>query len=125
MSTKKPQSFLNQVWAKIELLGFCLGEKANEHKKNSCDFCHKISFWRFITIEIFAFTDGSKNEQTLNIHRILCNQFFWWFNYCWFLGHAATGSYHVLLPDGRTQSVKYTADHPAGYIADVSYSGYA
>ena len=35
------------------------------------------------------------------------------------------GGYSVLLPDGRRQNVKYTADHYAGYIADVSYEGYA
>ena len=40
-------------------------------------------------------------------------------------GKAVVGSYTVLLPDGRTQNVKYTADHYAGYIADVSYSGAA
>ena len=36
-------------------------------------------------------------------------------------GHVVTGHYSVLLPDGRKQLVKYTADHYAGYIADVSY----
>ena len=35
------------------------------------------------------------------------------------------GGYSVLLPDGRHQNVKCTADHYAGYIADVSYEGYA
>merc|ERR1712088_326752 len=40
-------------------------------------------------------------------------------------GKAVHGSYHVLLPDGRIQNVKYTADHYAGYIADVSYEGHA
>merc|ERR1712184_140110 len=38
-------------------------------------------------------------------------------------GNLVTGTYHVLLPDGRVQTVKYTADHYAGYIADVSYAG--
>merc|ERR1712127_355123 len=33
------------------------------------------------------------------------------------------GSYSVALPDGRTQHVKYTADHYNGYVADVSYEG--
>merc|ERR1719347_2435043 len=33
---------------------------------------------------------------------------------------AVTGSYSVALPDGRTQHVKYTADHYNGYVADVS-----
>merc|ERR1711970_381537 len=36
---------------------------------------------------------------------------------------AVTGSYSVALPDGRTQNVKYTADHYNGYVADVSYEG--
>ena len=40
-------------------------------------------------------------------------------------GKAVHGSYHVLLPDGRVQNVKYTADHYAGYIADVAYTGAA
>ena len=40
-------------------------------------------------------------------------------------GNLVTGTYHVLLPDGRVQTVKYTSDHYAGYIADVSYSGAA
>merc|ERR1711982_207276 len=34
-----------------------------------------------------------------------------------------TGSYTVHLPDGRIQTVKYTADHYNGYVADVSYEG--
>merc|ERR1711997_1249336 len=34
-----------------------------------------------------------------------------------------TGEYRVALPDGRTQIVRYTADHEHGYIADVSYEG--
>ena len=38
---------------------------------------------------------------------------------------AVNGGYSVHLPDGRVQHVKYTADHYAGYIADVSYEGYA
>ena len=33
------------------------------------------------------------------------------------------GSYSVALPDGRIQTVKYTADNYNGYIADVSYEG--
>merc|ERR1712200_332220 len=35
------------------------------------------------------------------------------------------GSYSVALPDGRTQHVNYHADDYAGYVADVSYEGYA
>lgn len=34
---------------------------------------------------------------------------------------AVTGQYHVLLPDDRLQTVRYTADHN-GYVADVQYS---
>merc|ERR1711944_216435 len=34
-----------------------------------------------------------------------------------------SGSYTVALPDGRTQNVKYTADHYNGYVADVTYEG--
>jgi len=34
-----------------------------------------------------------------------------------------SGSYSVALPDGRTQNVKYTADHYNGYVADVTYEG--
>merc|ERR1712018_552632 len=33
-------------------------------------------------------------------------------------GKAVHGHYSVLLPDGRLQNVKYTADHYTGYIAD-------
>ncbi|XP_064119158.1 pro-resilin-like [Macrobrachium nipponense] len=35
-----------------------------------------------------------------------------------------TGDYHVLLPDGRNQTVVYTADHN-GYRAQVAYHGEA
>lgn len=37
-----------------------------------------------------------------------------------------SGEYHVLLPDGRLQTVTYHVDGEyGGYIADVKYSGHA
>ena len=35
------------------------------------------------------------------------------------------GEYRVLLPDSRTQIVRYMADDANGYIADVRYEGQA
>merc|ERR1711973_819778 len=40
-------------------------------------------------------------------------------------GKAVTGSYSVHLPDGRVQTVTYTADHYNGFVADVAYEGTA
>ncbi|XP_057365432.1 cuticle protein 10.9-like [Daphnia carinata] len=39
-------------------------------------------------------------------------------------GYVTTGTYHVQLPDGRTQIVNYKADS-YGYTADVKYEGEA
>ncbi len=38
-------------------------------------------------------------------------------------GKYMEGVYHVLLRDGRGQTVKYNVDGYGGYVADVSYSG--
>ncbi|KAK0078962.1 hypothetical protein PV325_001897 [Microctonus aethiopoides] len=40
-------------------------------------------------------------------------------------GNVVQGEYRVLLPDSRTQIVKYTADDVNGYNADVQYEGQA
>uniref|UniRef100_A0A0P4WZI6 Uncharacterized protein n=1 Tax=Scylla olivacea TaxID=85551 RepID=A0A0P4WZI6_SCYOL len=40
-------------------------------------------------------------------------------------GKVTTGQYTVLLPDGRTQTVNFRADHEKGFVAEVSYDGQA
>ena len=38
-------------------------------------------------------------------------------------GKVTSGSYQVHLPDGRVQTVTYTADDYTGFVADVKYEG--
>merc|ERR1712088_113318 len=40
-----------------------------------------------------------------------------------FNAQETSGSYQVHLPDGRVQTVTYTADHYNGFVADVKYEG--
>merc|ERR1712172_350363 len=40
-------------------------------------------------------------------------------------GAVVEGEYRVVLPDGRTQIVRYSASEATGYVAEVSYEGTA
>ena len=41
-------------------------------------------------------------------------------------GYSTTGQYHVLLPNGRIQTVSYrVTDDNSGFVANVQYSGIA
>merc|ERR1712226_690697 len=41
------------------------------------------------------------------------------------VGGNVAGSFTIALPDGRSQTTAYTADHTNGFIAEVTYSGEA
>ena len=40
-------------------------------------------------------------------------------------GKVVSGSYRVVLPDGRTQTVDYKVEGESGFVADVKFEGEA
>ena len=58
----------------------------------------------------FSFNWAVKDEPTMNNYAHQADSD----------GNVVTGSYRVLLPDGRTQIVNYRADNN-GYVANVKY----
>ena len=47
------------------------------------------------------------------------------FSKIFWIGKTIIGSYQVHLPDGRLQTVKYTANHYTGYVPEITYEGKA
>ncbi|XP_037072181.1 pro-resilin-like, partial [Pollicipes pollicipes] len=40
-------------------------------------------------------------------------------------GDSTSGSYYVLMPDGRMQIVNYSVDGDSGFVVDIQYEGEA
>lgn len=58
----------------------------------------------------FEFAYSVNDQPTMNVHSHKANSD----------GDVTRGEYRVLLPDGRMQIVKYTADWKNGYNAEVN-----